>query len=81
MSDKLKKNLKELQNELKQIESPSPKLKQLAKNIDEVLDQAGDASHQLMESFQHATEEFEMNHPQLTALVNNITTALSNAGI
>ncbi len=81
MSEKTKHGLKELQNELKQINSEDPKLQKLAGDIDAALEQPGDVPHALVHSLQHTAEEFEVNHPQLTAIINNIMNSLSGLGI
>lgn len=81
MSDKLKQNLEELKNELKNIGSESPVLKKLAGEVDDALEQTGEVSRTLLHSLQNAAEEFEVNHPQLTSVINNVMTSLSNIGI
>ena len=81
MSEKLKRELEELQNELKEIKSEDPKLQKLAGDVDAALAQTGEVSRALHHSLQHAAEEFEANHPQLTAIINNIMTSLSSLGI
>jgi DNA repair ATPase RecN len=81
MSEQLKHKLEELQNELKQIHSDDPKLQKLAGDVDAVLKQTGEVSSALLHSLQHTAEELEVNHPQLTAIINNITTSLSSLGI
>ncbi len=81
MSEQLKHNLEELQNELKQINSDNPKLQKLAGDVDAALDQPGEVSHALIHSMQHTAEELETHHPQLTAIINNVMTSLSSLGI
>ncbi|QHI69078.1 DUF4404 family protein [Tichowtungia aerotolerans] len=81
MNDKLKQHLEELQNELKKIGSENPVLKKLGGDVDAALEQTGEVSRTLAHSLQHAAEEFETHHPQLTAIINNIMTSLSNIGI
>ena len=81
MSEKLKQHLQELQEELKQIHSEDPKLRKLAGELDDVLDKPGEVSQALYHSLQNAAEEFEARHPQLTAIINNVMTSLSNLGI
>jgi DNA repair ATPase RecN len=81
MSDKLKNSLNELKNELKRINSENPKLQKLANEVDEALDQTGEVSKALVQSLQDTAKEFEVHHPQLTAIVNNIMTSLSSLGI
>ncbi len=81
MSEKLKRSLEDLQNELKRINSEDPKLQKLAGDVNEALSQTGELSRTLHHSLQHVTEEFETRHPQLTALINNVMNSLSNIGI
>ena len=81
MSEKLKRELEELKNELNQINSEDPKLQKLAGDVDEALAQTGEVSRALAHSLQHTAEEFEMHHPQLTVIINNIMTSLSSLGI
>ncbi|MDH3345766.1 MAG: DUF4404 family protein, partial [Kiritimatiellaceae bacterium] len=78
---KLKHGLTELQDELKKIDSDDPKLARLANEVEEALTQTGEATLALAHSLQHTAEEFEANHPQLTAIINNVMTSLSNIGI
>jgi DNA repair ATPase RecN len=81
MSEKLKHDLEELKGELKQIDSGDPSLEKLARDVDEALAQTGEATRALALSLQHTAEEFEAKHPQLTAVINNVMTSLSNIGI
>ena len=81
MSDQLKKELKELKEELKQISSGEPSLQKLTGDIDDVLNETGDVSRALVHSLQHTAEEIEARHPQFTAIINNVMTSLSSLGI
>lgn len=81
MSEKIKRGLKDLKTELEQIDSKDPKLKKLAGDVDAALEQTGEVSHALVHSMQHAAEEFEVHHPRLTAVINNIMNSLSGIGI
>lgn len=81
MSDKLKHGLEALRDELKQIHSDDPKLQKLADEVDEALDRAGEVSRTLANSLQQTADEFEIHHPKLTAIINNIMTSLSALGI
>jgi DNA repair ATPase RecN len=81
MSEKLKQNLEELQTELKKIGSENPNLKKLSGEVDHALEQTGEVSRTLVHALQYAAEEFETKHPQLTAVINNVMTSLSNIGI
>ena len=81
MSEKLKHELEDLQEKLKQIHSENPTLKKLAGEVDSALGQTGEISRSLLHSLQHTAKEFEAHHPQLTAAINNIMTSLSGLGI
>jgi len=81
MSENLKHGLEKLKTELGQINSSDPKLQKLAGDVDEALAQTGEVSRALAHSLQHTAEEFEVQHPQLTALINNVMTSLSSLGI
>lgn len=81
MSEKLKRGLEDLKTELEQIDSEDPKLKKLAGDVDTALAQSGELSRTLVHSMQNTAEEFEVHHPQLTALINNIMNSLSGLGI
>jgi hypothetical protein len=80
MSDKLKRELEELQTELRNIDSEDPKLQNLADQIQHALtEDLKDLP--LVEPLREVAETFEVKHPQLTALINNVMTSLSNIGI
>ncbi|MBI9021255.1 MAG: DUF4404 family protein [Verrucomicrobia bacterium] len=80
MRDKLKQALEELQNELTQMGSHEPKLQKLADDVQVALKESA-ADVPLVDSLRDAAEAFEAHHPQLTALINNVMTSLSNIGI
>ena len=40
-----------------------------------------EALHDLIETLQREADEFEVEHPRITALINQVSTALSNLGI
>ena len=80
MSDKLKQSLEKLHDELKQIGSDEPKLQKLAEEVQAALKERVE-DVPLVESLRDAAETFEACHPQLTALINNVMSSLSNIGI
>jgi len=80
MNDKLKHALEELLSELQQIGLEDPKIQKLADDVQGVLKNGARKTPQL-DSIRDATEGFEMRHPQLTAMINNIMNSLSNIGI
>ena len=81
MSEELTRKLEELKDELSEIGLSDPKLEKLANDIDEVLAQTNEPPVDLAHSLQNITEEFEVNHPKLIAIINNVMTSLSNIGI
>lgn len=81
MNQKLKNHLKELHQELERINSDDPKLRKLSKDIQDALSQPDEIPHTLNPSLQHMAEEFEVRHPKLTALINNVMLSLSGLGI
>jgi hypothetical protein len=80
MSDKLKQALEELQDELKQIGGDDPKLQRLAGHVHDTLKESAE-DIPLIDSLRDAAETFEAHHPQLTAMINNVMSSLSNIGI
>ena len=80
MSDKLKQALEELRDELKQISSGDPKLQKLADDVQSAL-KKNIEDVPLVDSLRDTAETFEARHPQLTALINNVMSSLSNIGI
>ena len=80
MSEKLKRSLEDLQNELKRINSEDPKLQKLADNVQGALKKSVE-DVPLVDSLRDTAETFEARHPQLTALINNVMNSLSNIGI
>ena len=78
----VKKSIHELKVELKQ----TPKETGL---FEETLEAAKDgiehytpeAVKDLVQTLQRESDEFEVEHPRITALINNVMTSLSNLGI
>ncbi len=80
MSEKLKRSLEDLQNELNRINSEDPKLQTLADHVQGALKKSVE-DVPLVDSLRDTAETFEARHPQLTALINNVMSSLSNIGI
>lgn len=78
----VKKNIEELKDEL-------GRTSQETNALEEKLEQAKDgierytpeAVQELAQFLQKETAEFEVDHPRITALVNQVMTSLSNLGI
>jgi hypothetical protein len=79
MNDRLKQALEELRNELKRLGPENPDLQTLQEKTVRALE-AGEHLP-LVEELHDAADTFEVRHPQLTALINNVLNALSGLGI
>lgn len=79
MEHRIKKALEELHEELTRIGSDSPQLQRLQEKTGRALE--ADEHLPLVEEIRDETREFEVSHPQLTALLNNVMNALSGLGI
>jgi len=90
MADKdLRTLLEDLRGELHNAESLDDKgralLRELDADIRDLLQRSGEApassSDALRAALQSAIDHFQITHPQLTILLSELTTSLSNAGI
>ena len=79
MSGKLKQALEELREELRRVGSDHPELQDLYQKTVQALESGEPRS--LIGPLREAEKTFEVRHPQLTALINNVLTSLSNLGI
>ncbi len=81
---KVKQLVDELQNEMDQVNSlPVDKKEKLEGLIDSIEAGLEDESltDDLNESLNETVAEFEVSHPRLTAIINDIMVTLSNLGI
>jgi len=82
---KLNEALGELRREGEQIENPESKeiLSSLVENIEQNIDYSGSGEeHQdLVEEVKDAITHFEVEHPSITGILNEILMTLSNIGI
>jgi len=78
----VKKSIVELKTELEQTPKDTglfeEKLEQAKEGIDRY---TPEALQDFVLALQHEAEEFEVEHPRITALINHVTTALGNIGI
>ena len=78
----IKKTIGELKAELEKTPKETgffeEKLEQAREGIER---HTPEALHDLKETLQREADEFEVEHPRITALINQITTSLSNLGI
>jgi hypothetical protein len=89
MSDQnLRELLEKLNKELENIEvtdeAGRERLRQLDADIRKLLRRSGDraaSDEPMLERFQDSIDHFEASHPQLTMMLSQMMTILSNAGI
>ncbi len=79
MSGKLEQALEELREEIQRIGPDHPELQDLYQKTVQALESG--EHHSLIDPLREAGKTFEVRHPQLTALINNVLTSLSNLGI
>lgn len=56
-------------------------LQDLKQDVQELLDKTDVETPSVLARMQKAVEKFEVDHPALTALISEVSTVLSNAGI
>ena len=78
----VKQSISELKSELEQTPKETgffeDKLEQAREGIERY---TPEALQDLVDTLQREAEEFEVEHPRITALINNVMTSLSNLGI
>jgi hypothetical protein len=84
----LREQLEKLQNELEQTETTDEagreRLRHLQADIRALLERSDDQTdtdESMLERFEESIEHFQESHPQLTLMISQISTILSNAGI
>jgi hypothetical protein len=84
----LRELLEKLQNELKNVdatdEAGRERVRQLNEDIRSLLERSGEAEEKdesMLERFQDSIDHFEDTYPQLTLMLSQMMTILSNAGI
>jgi ribosome recycling factor len=78
----VKHTITELKSELEQTPKETSLLEQeLEKAREEIERYTPEAIHHLVQTLQDEAKEFEVEHPRVTALINQLMTALSNLGI
>ena len=89
MSDQnLHELLEKIKKELEQTEATDEagreKLRHLEADVRSLLKRSGDRAEtdeSMLERFEEAVDHFESSHPQLTLMISQMMTILSNAGI
>ncbi|HEY5654069.1 MAG TPA: DUF4404 family protein [Pontiella sp.] len=78
----IKKTIGELKSELELTAKETNRLEEILESAREGIERyTPDAIQELVQTLQHEAEEFEVEHPRVTALINTVMTSLSNLGI
>jgi hypothetical protein len=78
----IRKTIGELKSELEQTPRETGFLEEKLEQAREGIERyTPEAIQELAATLQREAEEFEVEHPRITALINQVTTALSNLGI
>ena len=78
----VKDSLGALQKELEQTPNETSQFEELLEQAREGIERyTPDAIQDLAHTLQREAKEFEVEHPQITSLINQIMTSLSNLGI
>ncbi len=78
----IKKTIGELKSELEQTPKETGFLEEKLEQAREGIERyTPEAVQELVETLHREADEFEVDHPRITALINQVMTALSNIGI
>jgi len=78
----LKDNIGKLKRELEQTPKETGHFEEMLEQAREGIERyTPEAVQELAHALQREAGEFELDHPQITALINQIVTSLSNLGI
>ena len=78
----IQKNIGDLKTELERTPKETSQFEELLdRAIDGVERYTPEALQDLVQDLQREAKEFEVEHPQITALINQVMTSLSNLGI
>lgn len=84
MNQELDQLLEKLKNEIEGIQPDDEKgqalLRELSADIRDLLERA-EAKQSMLQRIQAYIDHFEITHPDLTAMLSNLSAILSNAGI
>ncbi len=85
--EKLREGLEALRSEIKNLrgtdEASKQRLEDLAKRVEKQLAETGEKNehHNLIQELEEEIMRFEVAHPRLTAIINDLMVTLSNMGI
>ena len=78
----IQKNIDELKTELERTPRETSQFEELLERAKDGIERyTPETVQDLVEDLQREAKEFEVEHPQVTALINQIMTSLSNLGI
>ena len=82
MPNNVKKSIEDLKVELKQTPRDTSGFEEALEAAKNGVDRfTPEAVQELVQILQRESGEFEVEHPRITALINNVMTSLSNLGI
>ena len=80
--NEVKNSIGELKSELEKTPQETGTFEETLHNAQEGLEKyTPEAVQELTETLKKEATEFEVEHPRITALINNVMTSLSNLGI
>ena len=78
----IRKNIDELKTELERTPKETSQFEELLERTKEGIERCTpEALQDLAQDLRREAKEFEVEHPQITALINQVMTSLSNLGI
>jgi seryl-tRNA synthetase len=78
----IRKNIDELKTELERTPRETSQFEELLERAKDGIERyTPETLQDLMQDLQQESNEFEVEHPQITALINQVMTSLSNLGI
>jgi len=78
----IRKNIDDLKSELERTPKETSQFEELLERAKDGVERyTPEALQDLVQDLQKEAEEFEVEHPQITALINQVMTSLSNLGI
>jgi seryl-tRNA synthetase len=78
----IQKNIEELKTELERTPRETSQFEELLERaIDGIERNTPEALQDLVQTLQQEAKDFEVEHPQITAMINQVMTSLSNLGI
>lgn len=78
----IRKNIDDLKSELERTPQETSQFEELLERTRDGIERyTPEALQELVQDLQQEAKEFEVEHPRITALINQVMTSLSNLGI